>query len=67
MISDTAEEDLPVDFNLLTTANMSMDFGRLALVLMKSPGKISGLLRLQRKTRMAAENLARVLARITAR
>lgn len=67
VISDTAEEDLPVDFNLLTTANMSMDFGRLALVLMKSPGKISGLLRLQRKTRMAAENLARVLARITAR
>lgn len=66
VISDTAEEDLPVDFNQLTTANMSMDFGRLALVLMKSPGKISGLLKLQRKTRAAAENLARVLGRITA-
>ena len=67
VISDTADEDLPLDFNQLTTPEQNMDFGKLALALVKSPGKIGGLLKLQRQTRAAAENLARVLAKITAR
>lgn len=64
VISDTAEEDLPLDFNLLTTADQRMDYAKLALALVKSPGKVAALLRLQRQTRHAAERLAETLVRI---
>lgn len=67
MISDTADENLPLDFNRLMTPEQKLHFGKLALALVKSPGKIRGLLKLQRQTRAAAENLARVLAQVTAR
>jgi nucleoside phosphorylase len=64
VISDTADENLPLDFNALTTSEMNMDFGKLALALAKSPGRIPSLLRLQRQTAMAAKALAEVLVRI---
>lgn len=67
VISDTADENLPLDFNRLMTPEQKLHFGKLALALVKSPGKIRGLLKLQRQTRAAAENLARVLAQVTAR
>ena len=66
VILDTASEDLPLDFDLLMTAEKQMDYGKLAVALAKSPGKIAALLRLQKQSKEAAEKLARVLLQITA-
>lgn len=63
VISDTASEDMPLDFNALTTYGMKIHFGKLAFAIVKSPGKIRGLLRLQRQTASAATVLAAALTR----
>jgi adenosylhomocysteine nucleosidase len=65
VISDTASEDLPLDFNALSKPDKNLDFGRLFLAIAKSPGKIPALMQLQKKTKFAAEQLARVLEKIT--
>ena len=64
VISDTASEDLPLDFNTLARPDKSLDFGKLAWAIAKSPGKIGALMELQRKTKFAAEQLAVVLEKI---
>lgn len=64
-ISDVADEDLPLDFNQLSKPDRSLDYGRLALAVAKSPGKIGALMRLQKNSQLAAERLAAVLARVT--
>jgi len=64
VISDTADEDLPLDFNALAKADKSIDFSKLAWAIAKSPGKIGALMRLQKKTQFAAERLADVLTKI---
>jgi adenosylhomocysteine nucleosidase len=66
VILDTANEDLPLDFNQLMTAKQKLSYGKLALTLAKSPGKIGALLRLQKEGEAAAGKLAVVLGRITA-
>jgi adenosylhomocysteine nucleosidase len=63
-ISDTADEDLPLDFNTLSKPDKNLDYGKLFLAIAKSPGKIGALMELQKKTRFAAEKLAEVLAKI---
>lgn len=63
VISDTAQETMPLDFNQLTTPDLRMDFRKLALALLKAPHKIPALLRLQRQTQTAAETLAQFLQR----
>ncbi len=63
-ISDAAFDDLPLDFNALMTANDAISFPKLALALMKSPGKIPQLIQLQRNTSLAAQKLALVLERL---
>jgi adenosylhomocysteine nucleosidase len=64
VISDTANEDLPLDFNALAKADQSLDFGKLAWAIAKSPGKIGALMALQKKTSFAAKQLATVLAAV---
>ena len=63
VISDTANEDLPLDFNVLAKPDHSLDYAKLFLTIAKSPGKIGALMRLQKQTRFAAEQLAEVLAK----
>lgn len=64
VISDPAHEDLPLDFNQLSNPDQSLNFGKLALAIAKSPGKIPALLHLQKQTRLAARQLAAVLGRV---
>ncbi len=64
VISDMANEDLPLDFNALAKPDKSLDFGNLAWAIAKSPGKIPQLMALQKKTQFAAEQLASVLEKI---
>ncbi len=64
VISDTAKEDLPLDFNQLAKPDLSLDYGRLALAIAKSPGRIPALLRLQKNCRLAAERLPEVLSKV---
>jgi hypothetical protein len=65
VISDTAIEDLPLDFNALTKPDKNLNFGKLAWAIAKSPGKIGALMELQKKTKFAAEQLAGILAKFT--
>jgi len=64
VISDAADEDLPLDFNQIAKPDLSVDYGKLALAVAKSPGKISALLRLQRQARECATRLSEVLRTI---
>jgi uridine phosphorylase len=64
VISDRADENLPLDFNQLARPDRSLDYGKLAWAIAKSPGKIRALLRLRKQTRGAADKLAQVLVRI---
>jgi adenosylhomocysteine nucleosidase len=64
VISDTAHEDLPLDFNALAKPDKNLDFGKLFLAIAKSPNKIPQLMALQKKTKFAAQQLAAALEKI---
>jgi adenosylhomocysteine nucleosidase len=64
VISDAANEDLPLDFNALSKPDKNLDFGKLFLTIAKSPGKIPALMKLQKQTQFAAQQLANVLEKI---
>lgn len=61
VISDTANEDLPLDFNALMTSDQRISIPKLMVTLLKSPRSIPKLMNLQRNTRFAARRLADVL------
>lgn len=61
VILDTAEEELPLDFNQVLTSDQRLDGRKLAAVLLRSPGKIPGLLQLRKQSEFAAKELGRVL------
>ena len=62
VILDTADADLPLDFNQFLTADEELDISRLTRAVLMSPGKIPALLRLQQQGKAAAEKLGQVLA-----
>lgn len=66
VISDTAKEDLPLDFNALMTADYRLDFFKLARHLVCSPGKIPELMRFQNRVVFAADRLAETLVKALA-
>lgn len=61
VISDTAHEKFPLDFNTVMSKDNALDFKLLLLAILKSPAIIPNLIALQRQTREAARKLARVL------
>lgn len=61
VISDTARDDLPIDFNALMTSDDRIHYGKLALAILASPRKVSQLIAFQRQTMTAARELGRVL------
>jgi len=63
VISDAANENLPLDFNALMTADDRINYVKLALAVAASPRKIRALMEFQRTTTTAARNLAGVLHR----
>jgi adenosylhomocysteine nucleosidase len=64
VISDTATEDLPLDFNKFLKEDKSVDMSKLMMAVAKAPWKMGALMQLQQNTKMAAEKLAEVLARV---
>lgn len=64
VISDAADENLPLDFNAVMTADARIDYAKVIRSLLVSPGRIGGLIRLQRQCQLAAKNLATVLHRV---
>lgn len=64
VISDTAGQDLPLDFNALMTPDFKLSSSKLAFALMKSPAAVPRLLELQRNTQLAAQKLADFLSNL---
>jgi adenosylhomocysteine nucleosidase len=62
-ISDSAHEDLPLDFNALMTPDQRLSKVKLAMALLRAPQKIPALMRLGRNSSLAATRLAEVLTR----
>lgn len=66
-ISDTAQEDLPLDFNALVNADGKLSLGKLARSVLRRPRKIPALIALGRHSKLAARRLAAVLRAVLAR
>jgi nucleoside phosphorylase len=64
VISDTANEDLLLDFNTLVNLDSSLNYSKLVFALAKSPKKIGALMKLQKQTKAAAEKLAEILGKV---
>ena len=61
VISDAADEELPLDFNALMTDDGKLNFGKLALAVLRHPQKVPALLALGRRSKSSAARLAAVL------
>jgi adenosylhomocysteine nucleosidase len=67
VISDAADEELPLDFNRFVGHSGRFRYDRLMLALLRSPGRVRSLIRFQRQTRSAAAILAAALASLLSR
>ncbi len=66
VISDAADEDLPLDFNTLMSPAQKIHYGKLSWALLRSPWKLAELLAFQQKTVDAAQALAAFLNKLIA-
>jgi adenosylhomocysteine nucleosidase len=57
-ISDTVDEDLPIDFNQCRNPDWSLSFWRILRAVLLHPRAIKGVWELRRRSRLCAENLA---------
>lgn len=64
VISDAAQEDLPLDFNVLMTSDDRINYAKLTWTVLTSPAKIPKLIEFQRQTIVAARKLAGVLEQL---
>lgn len=64
VISDAADEDLPLDFNRLASSDFEFKYARLARELARRPAKLPELFRFRRRLTEAANRLAAVLAEL---
>jgi len=62
-ISDSVDEDLPINFNLTISPNRRISVAKVMLQLAKNPLALPSLLRFGKQSRKAAESLARFLDR----
>jgi adenosylhomocysteine nucleosidase len=62
IILDTADTNLPLDFNKYLTADQQVDVPKLTRAVLLSPRKVRALLHLQQQGKAAAEKLGHVLA-----
>jgi nucleoside phosphorylase len=60
-ISDSASDDLPIDFNLTLSKKKEVSIGKVIVQLMKNPMALPGLIRFAIQSRKAAETLAKFL------
>jgi adenosylhomocysteine nucleosidase len=65
-ISDTASEDLPLDFNRYLDDMNRLRFAKMAAAILLSPSRLRASIQLQRQSQQAALNLAETLLRVTA-
>ena len=64
VISDTADEEMPLDFNAFMTPDDCVSISQIVLAVLKSPSKVPALLTFQKKSALAAKNLARALEQL---
>ena len=62
-ISDTSDEDLPLDFNRVTGDSGDISMKRILSEVVSAPGSIPALIRFGQRSRLAAESLANFLDR----
>lgn len=62
-ISDTATQDMPLDFNALAHADQSLSLRKLLFAIARAPSRIPALLALQARCKHAAHALAEVVVR----
>ena len=66
VISDAADEDLPLDFNTLMSPAQKIHYGKLSWALVRSPWKLAELLAFQQQTVDAAQALGKLLQKLSA-
>ena len=64
VISDTALEDLPLDFNTLLSPAKKINYSKLTWALVRAPFKLAELLAFQKKTIDAAKSLGAFLTKV---
>ena len=67
VISDTADQDLPLDFNALMTSDDRINYAKMMWSIVSSPGRIPRLIEFQRQTITTGRRLGEFLAELLRR